>query len=165
MDCSPPGSSVHGMSQARTLEVKWSVVKEAQSCPALCNPMDCTVHGILQARILEWVAFPFSRESSQPRDWTQVSHISGRFFTSWDTRKTGVGCNFLLQEIFLTQRSNLHLLYWQVLFSWASGEAPHRSCIYLFWFWHVHSRMNFVPYKDDMFGKNCSTGHRRGKLL
>ena len=39
--------------------------------------MDYTVHGILQARILEWVAFPFSGESSQPRDRTQVSHISG----------------------------------------------------------------------------------------
>ena len=44
------------------------------------------VHGILQARILECVAFPFSRGSSQPRDWTQVSHIAGRFFTSWATR-------------------------------------------------------------------------------
>ena len=37
--------------------------------------MDYTVHGILQARILEWVAFLFSRRSSQSRDWTQVSHI------------------------------------------------------------------------------------------
>ena len=42
-------------------------VKVTQSCPTLCDPMDCTVHGILQARILEWVAFPFSRGSSQPR--------------------------------------------------------------------------------------------------
>ena len=42
--------------------------------------MDCTVHGILQARILEWVAFHFSRGSSQPRDQTQVSRIAGRFF-------------------------------------------------------------------------------------
>ena len=40
--------------------------------------MDYTVHGILQARILEWVAFPFSRGSSQPRDQTQVSHIAGQ---------------------------------------------------------------------------------------
>ena len=39
--------------------------------------MDYTVHGILQARILEWVAFPFSRGSSQPSDWTQVSLIAG----------------------------------------------------------------------------------------
>ena len=57
-------------------------MKVAQSCLTLCNPMDC-VHGILQARILEWVAFPFSRGSSQPRDRTQVSHISGLFLTSW----------------------------------------------------------------------------------
>ena len=45
------------------------------------------VHGILQARILEWVAFPFSRGSSQPRDGTQVSHIAGGFFTSWAIRE------------------------------------------------------------------------------
>ena len=48
---------------------------------------DYTDHGILQARILEWVAFLFSRGSSQPRDWTQVSHIAGRFFTTWATRE------------------------------------------------------------------------------
>ena len=46
-------------------------VKVTQLCPTLCNPMDYRVYGILQARILEWVAFPFSRESSQPRDRTQ----------------------------------------------------------------------------------------------
>ena len=145
MDCSPSGSSVHGIFQARVLECvaisfsrgsfqprdrtpfsctaggftiwatrealgelrrdsqkepsrlfKQSVshvlclkvkVKVAQSCPTLCDLMDYTVHGILQARILEWVALPFSRESSQPRDRTQVSRIAGRFFTSWATRK------------------------------------------------------------------------------
>ena len=66
----------------------WEVkVKVAQSCPALCDPMDSTVHGILQARILDWVAFPFTRGSSQPRDQTQVSRIAGRFFTSWATRE------------------------------------------------------------------------------
>ena len=41
----------------------------------------------LQARILEWVAVPFSRGSSQPRDRTQVSIIAGGFFTSWATRE------------------------------------------------------------------------------
>ena len=51
--------------------------------------MDYTVRGILQARILKWVAFPFSRGSSQPRDQTQVSHTAGRFLTSWATRETG----------------------------------------------------------------------------
>ena len=59
-----------------------SEVKVARSSPTLCEPTDYTVHGILQARILEWVAFPFSRESSQPRDQTQVSRIAGGFFTS-----------------------------------------------------------------------------------
>ena len=56
-------------------------VKVVQSCLTLCDPMGYTVHGILQAKILEWVAIPFSRGSSQPRDQTQVSHITGRFFT------------------------------------------------------------------------------------
>ena len=42
---------------------------------------------ILQARILEWVPVPFSRGSSHPRDWTQVSHIAGRFFRVWATRE------------------------------------------------------------------------------
>ena len=71
-------------------EVKWSEVKVAQSRPTVCNPMDYiyihSVHGILQARILEWAAFLFSRGSSQPRGQTQVSRITGRFFTIWATQ-------------------------------------------------------------------------------
>ena len=70
--------------------------------------MDC-IHESLQARILQWVAFPFSKGSSQPRDQTQVSHIAGGFFTSRVTGKpknTGVGCLSLLQWIFPTQESN-----------------------------------------------------------
>ena len=55
---------------------KWSEVNVTQSCLTLCDRIDYRVHGILQARILEWVAFPFSRGSSQPRDWTQVSHTA-----------------------------------------------------------------------------------------
>ena len=62
-------------------------VKASQWCPTLCDPMDYTVHGIHQARTLEWVAFPFSRGSSQCRDWTQVSRIAGKFLTSWATRE------------------------------------------------------------------------------
>ena len=66
------------------LKTVWNVkVKVTQSCPTLCDLVDYTVHGILQARILEWITFPFSRGSSQPRDWTQVSHFAGGFFTSW----------------------------------------------------------------------------------
>ena len=60
-------------------------VKVIQSCLTLCDPVEYTVHWIFQARILEWVGFLFSRVSSQPRDWTQVSHIAGGLFTSWAT--------------------------------------------------------------------------------
>ena len=49
--------------------------------PMNCSLPGSSVHGILQARILEWVAIPFSRSSSWPRDWTLVSCIGGRFFT------------------------------------------------------------------------------------
>ena len=70
-------TAVLGVSHPSESEVK---VKVTQSC--LCDPMDYTLHGILQARILEWVAFPFSRGSSQARDQTQVSHIARRFFPS-----------------------------------------------------------------------------------
>ena len=102
---------------------KPSQMKLAQSCLTLCDPMDYTVHGILQARILEWVAISFSRESSQPRDWIQVSHIAGGFFISWATREA--------QE------------YWWVAYPFSSGFSWLRnrtgvSCIagrfYFFFF-------------------------------
>ena len=64
-------------------EVRW----KSPSYPPLYNPMDYTIHWILQARILEWVAIPFSRWSSQPRDQSQVSNIASRFFTSWAIRE------------------------------------------------------------------------------
>ena len=75
-----------------------------QSCLTLCDPVDCslsgfTVHSFLQARILEWVAIPFSRGSSQPRDRTQGSHIAGGFFTSWASREAQI--NMLVTPKFL----------------------------------------------------------------
>ena len=67
----------------------------AQSCLTLCDPMDCSppgfsVRGILHERILEWIAIPFARESSQPRDQTPASCIAGRFFTIWATGKNEI---------------------------------------------------------------------------
>ena len=52
-----------------------------------CSQLGSSIHGILQARILEWFAMIFSRGSSQPRNWTWVSCIVGRFFTIWATRE------------------------------------------------------------------------------
>ena len=76
--------------QSTSSRVLGSEVKVAQSRPTLCGPMDYTVHGILQARILEWVAFPFPRGSSPPRDQTGVSCIAGRLFTRWAMREFSV---------------------------------------------------------------------------
>ena len=66
--------------------------------------MDNTVYGILQAKILEWVAIPFSRGSSQTREWTQASHIAGGFFTSWATKEVS---NFTSQE----KQKDVHTLH------------------------------------------------------
>ena len=56
--------------------------RESESRSVVSDSLQPHVRGILQARILEWVAFPFSWGSSQPRDQTQVSHIAGGFFTN-----------------------------------------------------------------------------------
>ena len=81
------------------------------------------------SRILEWVAFPFSRGPSQPRDQTQVSCIVGRFFSSWGTRKpknTGVGSLSLLQEIFPTQESNWSLPHC----GWILYQLSHKGSLF-----------------------------------
>ena len=60
-----------------------------------CSLPSSSVHGIFQARVLEWVAFPFSRGSSQPRDWTWVSCTASRCFTIWATREAKVTLKFI----------------------------------------------------------------------
>ena len=95
--------------------------------PKGCSLPGSSVHCISQARILQQVAISFSRGSSQPRDWTQVSHIAGLFFTSGDTReapKYWSDSLSLLQRIFLIQESNHGLLHCRwILYHWAIREA------------------------------------------
>ena len=97
-DGSPKQGEMKG-TYTKTLYIKVSKVKDAlkmkvtQSCPTLSGPVGYTVHGILQARILEWVAVPFSRGSSQPRDRTQVSCFGGRFFISADIYRENLKCS------------------------------------------------------------------------
>ena len=84
------GQDVESERKERIKRKKESEV--AQSCLTLCDPMDCclpgsSVHGILQAIVLEWIAIPFSRGSSWPRDWTRVSRIVDRRFTVRATRE------------------------------------------------------------------------------
>ena len=89
------GKVLAGLGWAGLATLSWEcewVSEVAQLCPTLCNPMNCSppgspIHGIFQARILEWATISFSRGSSWPRDWTEVSRIVGRHFTVWATRE------------------------------------------------------------------------------
>ena len=105
---------------------------------------------ILQARILELVAFTFSRRSSQPRDQTQVSWITGGFFTSWTTGKpknTGVGSLSLLQGIFLTQELNQGLLHCrQLLYQLSYQRSP--TCNKIIIVKMMGSNRNFCLSRD-----------------
>ena len=88
-----------------------------KSCPTLCDPMDCSppgssVRGISQARILEWVAIPFSKGSSQPRNWTQVS--------IWATREAHTHGNHSVDQDTQHQQPSKSLLP-----AWA--KRPHPS--------------------------------------
>ena len=78
MDREAWSATVHGVAKSRTWLTDWT---------ELNNTIYYKVHGTLQTRILEWVAFPFSRGSSQPRDRTKVSCIAGQFFTNGATRE------------------------------------------------------------------------------
>ena len=94
--------------------------------------MDSSVHGIFQARILEWIAIPFSRASSQPRNRTQVSCIASRFFIVWATGEWNVAwflggikmCLFhFCTPIYSTRLgSELHS-YFSKWVSWVSNEC------------------------------------------
>jgi len=83
--CSHFGKQFDGSSKVQLKGIMYYTwwVTVAQLCLTLCNPMDYRIQGILQAIILEWGAFPFSRASSQPQNWTRVSCIAGGFFSNW----------------------------------------------------------------------------------
>ena len=108
------------------------------SCLTLCEPKDCSpsgssVHGTLHSRILEWVAIPFSRRSSQPRDQTQVSCIAGRFFTIWATGRTTGFYGLVLLLLLLSHCScvrlcvTLEMEAYQALLSLGFSRQEHWS--------------------------------------
>ena len=94
---SQPEGPAHNLSARSKLSLpcvlrRWplSACSITKSCPTLWDPMDCSlavssVHGIFQARILEWVAIPFSRGSSWPRDRTHISSIGRQIPYYWAT--------------------------------------------------------------------------------
>ena len=84
---------------------------------------------ILQARILEWVAMPSSRGSSQPRDWTQVSCITGRFFAS------------------LSKQGSPWILA-QVTYPFSRGSSPAKN-------WTGVSWIEADSFPAELLGKPC----------
>ena len=89
--CNLPGSSVHGILQTRILE--W-IIPTQRSNPCLPHCRYILYHLRHQGspRILGWVAYPFFRGSSWPRNQTGVSCIAGRFFSSWASLLTNIIC-------------------------------------------------------------------------
>ena len=97
----------------------------AQLCLILCDPMDSSPpdssdHGIFQARILEWVTIPFSRESSQLRNQTQVPCIAGGFFTIWATRQAQIYIGTTNKMLRSHQLSSLNTFLYS-LYHWISS--------------------------------------------
>ena len=97
-----------------------------QSCPTPCDSMDCSppdfsVHGDSPGKNTWMVSLPPFRGSSQPRDWTQVSHITGRFFTIWATR-----------ESLSLQMTKFHSLLWL-------SNIP---CVYIRHIFFIHSSVD-----------------------
>ena len=97
MDCSPPGSSVHGDSPGKNTRVGFHALLQGILLTQSLNLGLPHCRRILyqlsfqgSPKILEWVAYLFSRGSSWPRNWTRVSCIAGRFFTSWAVRETHI---------------------------------------------------------------------------
>ena len=105
-----------------------------QLCPPLSDIMDCSppgspVHGILQARILECVAIPFSKGSSQARDWTWVSCIAGRFFIVGATREAPI-CLLDVSLLVLQTKVLISQMLWLFIVSgkpWALHSSDHCS--------------------------------------
>jgi len=87
------------------------------------SPPGSSVHGILQARILEWVAIPFSRGSSQPRDWNWGSHIAGRCFIIWVTREAHVYTSYIAYMYFICKYICFYTAYVE------KAMAPHSSTL------------------------------------
>ena len=127
----------------------------------LCNSMDCSlpgssVHGLSQARILEWVAISFSRESSQPRDWSHISCVSwiGRWILyhfptceAWFSSYFWIKHNWTYSLIG-GARWNLFFQSWRILSLYISGFPPcHDTEIDTSWPTYFLLKQYYINYK------------------
>ena len=143
--------------------MKWPEVLATQSHSTLCSPMDyspagSSVHRVLQARILEWVATPFSRVSSSPRDWTWVSCIAGSFFTMWASREA----SWLALVCTQVQWSPLGIWMKEMKFTACPGPlGSHREPGTIIEWWLTRSQMRLrqelvysISYMPHIFNSN-----------
>ena len=119
----------------------------------VCSPLCSSVHGIPQARVLEWVAIPFSRGSSQPRDQTGVFCIAGRFFTVWATREAALyqqyhkGITFderVKVDNYENNKSSIYM-YQTLCFNW-KHIGIHSLLEKVFVFEHEFTYFNFLKF-------------------
>ena len=87
--------------------------------------------GILWVRILEWISTPTSRESSQPKDWTQVSHIADRFFITWAAREAQISRRMEISQYFNR---------------WLDVLIRTDDPGYTLFFWKVHDHVCLLSY-------------------
>ena len=120
----------HNLKKILLLDLRMKVrVLVTSSCLTLCDPLDCSppgssVRGILQARIPEWLAIPFPRRSSWPRDRNPVSCIAGRFFTIWAIRPKNDEC---WNSLTIKKKKKRNSLTTSINFS------LHFTCLWLCW--------------------------------
>ena len=128
----------------------FNLEKEKKVMSNSCDPMDCSlpgssVHRILQARILEWVAISFSRGSSQPRNWMQVSSIAGRFFTNWHGKpKKGWSGESVIKHLLAYHSVNISVcikiyahIYTQIVMCINTCSFIHCMCVYMY-MWYTY---------------------------
>ena len=150
-----------------------------------CSPPGSSVHGIFQAR-LEWVTISFSRRSSQPRDWTQVSRIVGRRFTVWATREVFIGLQWEFIYLFIAisrdtwdLNSPTRIRTWTpYIKSIESSHLPAKEvawtelfCVFVLWeIRRVHGRSrHWVPKRQEWGchkireGRGCKTAAKVGQ--
>ena len=115
-----------------------------------CSPPGFSVHGILQTRILEWVVISFTRGSSQPRDWTQVSCMQADSLQSGPPGKPPV-YECLIDPADLLKR-HFHFLLW-ILVPFCCKSEDH---IYVFLF--LDSLFGFICIPlSVLHGLNCQS--------